>query len=341
MAALRPTLGQAKRIARARAIARATGLSTEALSAEVEQLRKHGLAVEQVGGAGYRLTEPFSDLLVPEAVLIQLMDLTDLALPLSVGLPYRYCASCGSTNLELKREAGGLPSGTVVATDEQTQGRGRLGRSWTSGPGQDLTFSVLLRPSVAPAEAQILSLAVAVAVAEVLDGLPGLQGRALVKWPNDVLIDGKKVCGILLESSSDGEGLEWVVAGIGLNVNGDPGSCLGSPGNANEDAGRGRPRPTSLRAELGENVDRGRLLAELLVRLARRVPHLEVPDVLDRMRARDALLGRELRVFAGPPDGALIVAGQGAGLGPEGRATRQGPRGPGSPHICRRSDPQR
>ena len=149
---------------------------------------------------------PFDDLLVPEAVLPLLLERMDY----HAAAGHSDCrtaisASCGSTNLQLKDEAAASPGGTLVITDDQTEGRGRLGRSWSSSPGEDLTFSVLLHPLMSPAEASLLSLAAALAIAEVLETLTGLEGRVRVKWPNDVLIDDKKVCGILLESSVEGD----------------------------------------------------------------------------------------------------------------------------------------
>ena len=206
-----------------------------------------------------------------------LLEAADYKLPIPVGIPYRYNDRCPSTNLCLKKEAACLPAGTVMVTDAQTEGRGRLGRSWSSGPGEDLTFSVLLRPEGSAEECGLLSLAAAVAVAETLETLPGLGGRVRIKWPNDVLVDGKKVCGILLESSAMGERLEWVVVGIGLNVNSDPAAMLDCLDPAQRAAWRGRPAPTSLRAVSGSKIARGPLLAGMLTRLGVWSSPLDVP----------------------------------------------------------------
>jgi biotin-[acetyl-CoA-carboxylase] ligase BirA-like protein len=207
------------------------------------------------------------------------------------GLPYLYLPRCESTNLSLKeamtprRDAGrraadmpapgALPAGTIVVTDEQTGGRGRLERTWTSEAGRDLTFSVLLRPSLAPAQAHLLSLAAALAVAEVLETLPGLDGRVAVKWPNDVLLGDEKVCGILLEGSMDVDRLHWAVAGIGLNVNSASSALVAALASGDADAWAGRPRPVSLRESLGYEVPRAPLLAALLARLTSRWTELE------------------------------------------------------------------
>ncbi len=312
---LMPTLAGAALAVSAEALARASGVSPEALSGHIDYLRSLGFAAELVGARGYRLAGPVDDLLSPEAVLPLLFDRMGYQLPPAIGLPYRYYARCGSTNLQLKDEAVTSPSGSLVVTDYQTEGRGRLGRSWLSSPGEDLTFSVLQRPLISPAEASLLSLAAALATAEVLHTLPGLEGRVWVKWPNDVLIDDRKVCGILLESSLKGARLQWVVAGIGLNVNSDPAPMLEE---AERGAWTGRPRPTSLRVELGRRIARGPLLVGLLARLSVRWSETPVSDLLTQLRARDFLLGRRLHVFGGPPDGALVVSGEAMGIGPQG-----------------------
>jgi len=121
-----------------------------------------------------------------------------------------------STNSVLKEMAeAGEPEGTVVVAEEQRAGRGRLGRGWAS-PRGGLWFSVLLRPEVPPAEAPSLTLMAGVAVAQALKAQLGLDAR--LKWPNDVLVRGKKLCGLLAESRSDGR-LEYVILGIGINAN--------------------------------------------------------------------------------------------------------------------------
>ncbi len=232
------------------ALARTLGLSRAAVHKHVNHLRTLGFAVESLPGAGYRLERPFADLVAAEAVLPFLLGLSRPETPWMAGLPYLYLPRCESTNLSLKeamapRGAGALPAGALMVTDEQTGGRGRLGRTWSSEAGKDLTFSVLLRPSLAPAQAHLLSLAAALAVAEVLETLPGLEGRVAVKWPNDVLLGDEKVCGILLEGSMDVDRLHWAVAGIGLNVNSAPSALGGGPG-ARGRRSLGRAAPAGL-----------------------------------------------------------------------------------------------
>jgi BirA family biotin operon repressor/biotin-[acetyl-CoA-carboxylase] ligase len=267
---------------------------------------------------GLRKVSESSRDLLPEAVVPLLLGQSDSTCPGKAGLPYRYLERCGSTNVVLKKDAASSPTGTLVVTNEQTEGRGRLGRTWLSQAGKDLAFSVLLRPAMPPEHTPLLSLAAGVATAEVLEQLPGLAGRVRVKWPNDVLLGDKKVCGILLESYVRGGRLDWVVAGIGLNVNSDPAAMMRHLTSAQREEWRGKPQPTSLAAELGSEVPRGALLADLLARLSCRWMRPDPPRLLEGLGAFDALLGRRVEVFAGPPTDLLVVAGEAAGIGPAG-----------------------
>jgi BirA family biotin operon repressor/biotin-[acetyl-CoA-carboxylase] ligase len=128
--------------------------------------------------------------------------------------------SIDSTSDEARRHAATAADRTVYWAKRQTAGHGRRGRAWTSQPG-NLFVSLLLKPGSPLARAAQLSFVCALAVADVLDRA-GAAGRVALKWPNDVLLDGAKVCGILLEASSAGPRLEAVIAGIGLNLVGHP-----------------------------------------------------------------------------------------------------------------------
>jgi BirA family biotin operon repressor/biotin-[acetyl-CoA-carboxylase] ligase len=165
------------------------------------------------------------------------------------GRVYRYADVCPSTQRMFEDEDA---EGTVAAADEQTEGRGRLGRSWEAPAGTSIHVSILLRPRVEPARLPELSLVTGGVVAEAIAEVTGIEPA--VKFPNDVLIGDRKVAGILAEAS---EGR--VVLGIGVNVNQTKDQL---PTDA-------RTTPTSLRLELGEPVDRARLLAAILFRLER------------------------------------------------------------------------
>ena len=243
------------------------------------------------------------------------------------GQPFEYRAECASTNAALKDMAEQSAAGTTLATDAQTGGRGRLGRTWLSQPGLDLTFSVLLRPALEPAKGHLLALATGVAVAQALEEGFGLAGQVSLKWPNDVLLGDRKVCGILLEASAGADRITWAVAGIGLNVNSEPSRVLASLSSEQAMEWRGRPEPVSLKEHLGTTVPRAPLLAALLARFTWWWSALDRPgagpgaahSLLEEWRKRDALAGRPVEVFAGPDRSELAAAGEAAGLGEEGQ----------------------
>ena len=162
----------------------------------------------------------------------------------------------GSTNEWAKELAAyGAAEGTVAVAETQTCGRGRLGREWVS-PGGGLWFSVVLRPELKPAEAVGLVFASGLAVVEVLHELYGL--KAETKWPNDVLVNGRKVCGILTEMSTIGEKVNYVIVGIGVNANFDVEKVF--PEEL-------RVIATSLENELGRKVRLEELFKALLEKL--------------------------------------------------------------------------
>jgi BirA family biotin operon repressor/biotin-[acetyl-CoA-carboxylase] ligase len=165
------------------------------------------------------------------------------------GNVYRYVDVAASTQRML---AGDQEEGAVAVAEEQTEGRGRLGRTWEAPGGTSVLVSVLLLPAVAAARLPELSLVAGGAVAEAIAKVTGI--KASIRFPNDVLIGGRKVAGILAESS---EGR--VVLGIGVNANQTPEQL---PANA-------QTEPTSLCLELGEPVNRAQLLAAILLQLER------------------------------------------------------------------------
>ncbi len=171
--------------------------------------------------------------------------------------------SVASTNDEARTWAESDGShGAVVFADHQTGGRGRHGRSWHSMPGLNLTVSLILRPAFPPIGFGLITLAASLAVCECISSSPGVSPS--IKWPNDILIEGKKCCGMLLESviTSDRNG-SYVILGIGLNV------------NQAEYPARLRASSTSLMLACGRPVDRALLLADLLQRLERTYSRLE------------------------------------------------------------------
>ncbi|MBO9405790.1 MAG: biotin--[acetyl-CoA-carboxylase] ligase [Thermomicrobium sp.] len=169
-------------------------------------------------------------------------------------LVHRYQRVTSTMDIAADLAAQGAPAGTVVLAEEQTEGRGREGRRWLAPPGTSLLFTVIARPPFAVVQDERLAVRVAEHVAAAIAATCGL--RPSIKEPNDLLVNGRKLVGILLQSRVRAEVLEYLLLGIGINVN-IPADCLPLP------------TATSLLVELGHPVDRDRLLAAVLDQLAR------------------------------------------------------------------------
>jgi BirA family biotin operon repressor/biotin-[acetyl-CoA-carboxylase] ligase len=197
----------------------------------------------------------------------------------ALGGPLVYLRETGSTNDRARELAlGGAPHGTVVVAEQQTAGRGRQGRTWTSPPGAALTLSAVVRAS--RDKLALLPFATALAVCETAEEVAPV--RCEVKWPNDVWIEGRKTAGILIETRLQ-EG--WAVVGIGLNVD----------TAADEFPAELRETATSLRVATGGGIDREAALAALFDRLRVWTDELDHGEqVLSAFRERDALCGRTI-----------------------------------------------
>jgi BirA family biotin operon repressor/biotin-[acetyl-CoA-carboxylase] ligase len=226
-----------------------------------------------------------------------------------LGRAYEWQASCSSTSdLAAARARAGAPAGLVVSADAQTAGRGRLGRRWHSPPGDNLAFSVLLRPSRPAADVPPLTLLVGAAIAEALTRL-GAEPR--LKWPNDVELveDGRrrKLAGILTEMASAGDHVEHVVVGVGVNVNG-----LDFPDEI-------AARATSLRRALGRPFDRAEVLAALLAALEPRYEDFELRGAAAAVEAFTARATFPDRCrIAAPGEPGRALEGTALGLEPDG-----------------------
>jgi BirA family biotin operon repressor/biotin-[acetyl-CoA-carboxylase] ligase len=226
-----------------------------------------------------------------------------------MGAELHYYRQIDSTNLRaaaLARQ--GAPEGTLVVAEEQLQGRGRRGRRWLTPPGSALAFSLVLRPAAeqgtSPGGIGLLG---AVAVAEALEGL-GLQPA--IKWPNDVLLGGRKVSGVLAEADWLGEVLGQVILGIGVNVRAEA-----VPALAEVDFPAG-----SVEGELGHPVNRSQLLLDILRRLDRWYPRLGGADLLIAWESRLAYRGEPVELG----DGGSPLRGSLVGLTREGRLRLSG-----------------
>lgn len=220
-----------------------------------------------------------------------------------------HIAETGSTNADMAALAArdGVGEGFVVWADSQTAGRGRQGRTWFSRPGDGLCFSMLLKPNAKPEMAATLPLVAGVAVASALEQfLPSAE--IAVKWPNDILCGGRKICGILCEMAAQGDSVRHVIAGIGINVN--------LP--ANELPAEIAKTATSMRILSGKEFSPGEILNAVLASFARcyaRWQEAGLAAVKGELDARDALRGRrvEMRLLRKPFSGTAVgIAESGA-----------------------------
>ncbi|MBF0416860.1 MAG: biotin--[acetyl-CoA-carboxylase] ligase [Magnetococcales bacterium] len=166
---------------------------------------------------------------------------------------YQFHAHLDSTNrytLDLART--GAPEGTVVVADAQSQGRGRLGRLWASPPGENLYLSMLLRPAIPVAHAPRLTLVAGLAALDAIRETGVTEAR--LKWPNDILVQGRKLAGILMEMAAEGERVRHVVVGVGVNVN----------GRAEQFPAEVAARAITMADILQKRIERGIVLARLL-----------------------------------------------------------------------------
>ncbi len=213
----------------------------------------------------------------------------------------------GSTNTEAAARArAGAPEGLLVLADAQSRGRGRLGRSWVSPPGRNLYASLVLRPPLPPAQVPLITLTAGLAVAETVAHWVGERTR--IKWPNDVVVDGRKIAGILSEMDTDGGGVRFVIVGIGVNVNATAGDF---PPEV-------RPLATSLWQCTGAAVDRAAVCARLLSRLELWYEALlqrGFSPIAAEWNRWDMLRGRQVQV----QDGPRRIEGRVEGIGDDGR----------------------
>ncbi len=284
-------------------LARRLGISRAAVWAHIQELRALGYDIQASPHHGYRLLAA-PDLLHGDDLLAQLGPGHVIGRDIRV---FRETTSTSDVVEKLARD--GVAEGVVVFAESQTAGRGRLGRRWVSPAGRGLWFSVLLRPRLRPPETTRLTVTAAVSVARAVRAQTGLQPE--VKWPNDLLLRGRKFGGILTEMSGEQDRVRHVVLGIGLDVNLTAGDL--PPGLRRE--------ATSLRLELGRPLPRADLAVALLRALDadyRRLRDGEFEALADEWENLCSTLGRHITVVQGPrtlhgraealdTDGALLL----------------------------------
>jgi BirA family biotin operon repressor/biotin-[acetyl-CoA-carboxylase] ligase len=284
-------------------LSRTLGVTRAAIWGRIQELRAVGYEIEASPHQGYRLTAA-PDALHADDLMARLPEVRVIGRDIRV---FKETASTNDTIEKLARD--GVGEGVVVFAESQSRGRGRLGRSWSSPPGKGLWFSVLLRPSLRPLETTRLTVAAATAIRRAIRTSTGLETD--IKWPNDLLIKGRKVAGILTELSAETDRVRYVVLGVGIDVNQ---TASDFTGELSKVAG-------SLRLAGGQRVDRAALAAEVLRELDRdyfRVCNGQFQAVAEEWESGCSTLGRTVRIRIGgrqvvgraeslDPDGALLV----------------------------------
>jgi BirA family biotin operon repressor/biotin-[acetyl-CoA-carboxylase] ligase len=220
-----------------------TGLNKKNIKETIRELRRSGIRIDSRKG--------YAVMSLPDSIPAPLL-LSGLKSRMIGREVYSY-KTIGSTNETARRMAeSGAPEGTMILSDRQTKGRGRLGRSWHSPPGLGLYFSLILRPLVPFDKVPALSLVAALSICRVTDRLAGVESR--IKWPNDCLIGVRKMAGILVEVSAELDRLSYAILGIGINVN-----------QRKEDFPKKlRSMATSMAIEAGRSIDRIDFLQKLI-----------------------------------------------------------------------------
>ena len=282
-------------------LARTFGVTRTAIWKHINELRSEGYLIDSSPSKGYLLLST-PDIPTPPEIRSGLATHT-------FGREIRFYPELPSTQDEARALAmQGAPEGTVVIADTQTAGRGRIGRSWVA-PRGGIYLSIILRPTMTPPQALRLPLITGVAVAQTIEKVTRLSTR--LKWPNDVLINGRKVAGILTEMNAEMDRLNFIIVGIGINVNTPPESL---PTELQDTA-------AILSAERGRPISRVKLIQTLLTELEILYDEFRkegFEPIRKRWKALSETIGTMVtvtfadqqvhgRAFDIDPDGALLI----------------------------------
>ncbi len=260
-------------------ISAALHVSRAAIWKHIKALKEDGAVIEAQTKKGYRLVR-LPDLLKSEYVGLW----TKQAYPNIV-----WIEETDSTNEYAKRKAReGAPDESIFIAELQTRGKGRMERSWQANAGDAIQMSVLLRPRFEPEKAPAITFAAALGVIAAIREVCGIQAQ--IKWPNDVIYQGKKLCGILTEMSSDMDRVEYLVCGMGLNV------------NQQEFPAEIEGKAVSLRIATGEKIERVRLCASMidhtLAYFRNYILH-GIDSIFSEYCANSVIIGKKINVLTG------------------------------------------
>lgn len=265
-------------------------ISRAAIWKAIQELRKEGYCIDAVTNKGYRLAHD-SDVLSPEGILPYVKG--DLEGRVHV---FR---SLESTNLTARKMAlEGAVNGTVVVTEEQTRGKGRMGRGFHSPPGGGIYMSIILKPQLEAAKSVLITTAASVAVCKAIENVTGI--RCQIKWVNDIYKDEKKICGILTEAVSDFESgrIEHIVLGIGINYRIPPSAF---PKEIRRIAGslfEDEIDKSTCAGNFAEGEpQRNRLIAEVINQVMEVHTDLEARTFIEEYKERSIVLGKEILII--------------------------------------------
>lgn len=278
-------LRQSKDYVSGQELCESLGVSRTAVWKAIKQLREKGYEIEAVQNRGYRLA------VIPDVLSQQ--EIESCIRTKWLGHKVFYYDEIDSTNTEAKRRAEeGAPHGTLIVADMQSAGRGRRGRGWESPHNQGIFFTILLRPEIEPVNAPMLTLVMAMAVTRAISNCTGV--KAEIKWPNDVVVNGKKVVGILTEMSAQIDYVNHIVIGTGINVHQET-----FPEELAEKA-------TSLDIELKQqkempNVSRAQLLEKILEQFEecyeKYIQTQDLSNLMEEYNQNLVNMGRRVRVL--------------------------------------------
>lgn len=257
------------------------GVTRSAIWKYINQLKDEGYEIESMSRNGYKL--------ISSPDILTLDEIEPYLTTNFIGRDIIHFDSIDSTNSKAKQLADTKESnGSIVISEEQTNGRGRLGRNWVSPKYKGIWMSIILKPDLSPIDAAKLTQTAAAAVVKAADEL---QIRTYVKWPNDIIINHKKVCGILTEMNAELTRINYVVVGIGINVNIDEAEF--SDGI--------KEIATSLKIETKAPVNRQALAAKILnnfeILYTKFVEHNDIVSSINICRENSAIIGKEILVL--------------------------------------------
>jgi len=258
-------------------ISKNLGISRQGLWKHIQELKDSGYEIVAVPHLGYRLIS-CPDRLFPFELN------RDLNTKFIAKKIYYFDYIDSTMNLAMQLGIKAAASGTIVLAESQTRGRGRLGRGWFSPKYKGIYLSLILRPKIPPAVSPVLTLLAAVSICETVKKVLDLEAQ--IKWPNDVLIRNKKIAGILTEMNAEVDKVNFVIIGIGLNVNNDKKSLIAGA--------------TSLKEQTGHSASRVLILQELLRRIETNYSLLEDKGsriIIDKWRSFAVTLGKHVKVY--------------------------------------------